>query len=411
MRAGYGKSELTPPPGVELAGYGYYLGRRAASVRDPLYARALWLEEGGFRCLVISCDLLGLSREVCAGVFAHAEALGIPRERVLILSIHTHTGPAVKYHEGCGYTDEEYVRTVAPAICRAVDAAEEDLDTVTALEEASGQFGEGYVYNRTIPDGPADRTVRTLHITRRHRPALTAVSAACHGVFRGRVPAVSADFAGEICRLLEKRGVLPIYLNGLCGDIDPCAQRDDLLEAFARAVTARTDQDRKALPLTLWGGSFPFSLRLLPVTEEQIRRAAEKAAENAGGPEAPAARVALIWEREMLARFDSLPDTEDITVKYLVAGGVPILALPFEGFTRIGMDIRRLCGREDALVLGCAEELLGYLPTRDAIARGTYAALESTFLYKRLPVVPGEAERLGETLGQRLKEALAKGGA
>ena len=36
MRAGYGKSELTPPMGVELAGYGYYLGRCAQSVRDPL---------------------------------------------------------------------------------------------------------------------------------------------------------------------------------------------------------------------------------------------------------------------------------------------------------------------------------------------------------------------------------------
>ena len=36
MRAGLGKWELTPPMGVELAGYGYYLGRRAESVRDPL---------------------------------------------------------------------------------------------------------------------------------------------------------------------------------------------------------------------------------------------------------------------------------------------------------------------------------------------------------------------------------------
>jgi len=97
---------------------------------------------------------------------------------------------------------------------------------------------------------------------------------------------------------------------------------------------------------------------------------------------------------------------EDIVVKYLLLGGVPVLALPFEGFTQIGMDIRRISGREDALVLGCAEELLGYLPTRDDISRGTYAALESTFLYKRLPVVPGEAERLGEETGFALERIL-----
>ena len=35
--------------------------------------------------------------------------------------------------------------------------------------------------------------------------------------------------------------------------------------------------------------------------------------------------------------------------------------------------------------------------------REAYAALESTFLYKRLPVVPGEAERLGEEVGRALK--------
>jgi hypothetical protein len=91
-----------------------------------------------------------------------------------------------------------------------------------------------------------------------------------------------------------------------------------------------------------------------------------------------------------------------VSVKYAVIGGVPVIALPFEGFTRIGMDIRQTIDRHDALTLGCAEELLGYLPTKDDIARGAYAALESTFLYKRLPVVPGEAERLGEAMGHAL---------
>ena len=108
----------------------------------------------------------------------------------------------------------------------------------------------------------------------------------------------------------------------------------------------------------------------------------------------------------MLEKFSRLNVQEEIVVKYILLGGVPVMALPFEGFTEIGMTIRSIVGREDALVLGCAEELLGYLPTKDDISRGTYAALESTFLYKRLPVVPGEAERLGEEMGRALKEIL-----
>ena len=104
----------------------------------------------------------------------------------------------------------------------------------------------------------------------------------------------------------------------------------------------------------------------------------------------------------MLAKLSSLRDTEDITCKYLLLGGVPVVAFPFEGFTKIGQEVRDILQRPDALMLGCGEELLGYLPTKDDIARGAYAALESTFLYKRLPVVPGEAERLGEAMGAAL---------
>lgn len=66
MRAGFGKTLLTPPLGVELAGYGYYLQRQAKYVLDPLYARAVLLEDGARRALMVSCDLLGLSAEVCA---------------------------------------------------------------------------------------------------------------------------------------------------------------------------------------------------------------------------------------------------------------------------------------------------------------------------------------------------------
>ena len=407
MRAGFGKQELTPPMGVELAGYGYYLGRKAESVRDPLYVRTLLLEEEETRALLISCDLLGLSRDVCEDVFAYAGTLGIPREHIILVSIHTHTGPAVKYHEGCGYPDADYVSSVAPAICRSVDAALGDLDDVSSLQFSCVPFEGEHIYNRAFQDGPVDRFARSFLLSRKNRTPIAAVSAACHGVFRGRSKAVSADFAGEICRLVEAQGMDAIYLNGLCGDIDPVKKDDALLESFARLVTECFSTPRQPLQPVFRCGAFSFALRLTPVTRDDIHEAAVRAAERAGGPEKPAARVALIWEKEMLERFDSLAGEEAFTVKYLLLGGVPILALPFEGFTQIGINIRRACGRQDALVLGCAEELLGYLPTRDDISRGAYAALESTFLYKRLPVVPGEAERLGDEIGKAMEQAAA----
>ena len=178
MRAGYGKSDLTPPLGVELTGYGYYLERRALTLRDSLYARALLLENGDCRSLIISCELLGLNRHICADVAAHASKYGIKPEEVIIVSVHTHTGPSVKYHEGCGYVDDAYEATVAGRIAKAVDAAFADLDEVTALSHMCEPLPGDHIYNRADPNGPVDRTVRGFSITRREKAPIAAVSTA-----------------------------------------------------------------------------------------------------------------------------------------------------------------------------------------------------------------------------------------
>lgn len=406
MRAGFGKSDLTPPLGTELTGYGYYLNRRAESLRDPLYARCVFAETENDRMLLISCELLGLNRHICADVAAYAARYGIKPENILIVSVHTHTGPSVKYHEGCGYVDETYEPTVAGRICKAVDEAYADLCEVTALSHVCLPLEGDYIYNRANPDGPVDRTVRGFVMKRGDKKPIAAVSAACHCVFRRISTAISADLAGEINVLMEEKGYESLFLNGLCGDIDPWQPTPERATECAKVITDTFLQEQQPLPLTLQTGAIPFTLRLTPVTAEDIRSAAVIAVDKAGGADQPAARVALIWEKEMLEKLDRLSPTEDIYVKYAVLGGLPLIALPFEGFTLIGMEIRDILGRRDALTLGCAEELLGYLPTRDDITRGAYAALESTFLYKRLPVVPGEAERLGEEMGKELQKIL-----
>src|SRR2546429_1784967 len=57
LRAGFGRADITPPPGVGLAGNGPE-GRRAAGYRVRLYARALLLEDPtGERVAFLVADL------------------------------------------------------------------------------------------------------------------------------------------------------------------------------------------------------------------------------------------------------------------------------------------------------------------------------------------------------------------
>ena len=414
MRSGFGKVEITPPLGVELAGYGYYLHRTADRVLDPLFVRAAAFERDGERYVLASCDCLGLSRNIVREVEAALERdCGIPPSHVILVSIHTHTGPAMKYHGGCGEVDPDYICTVPGKIAEACRAALNDLTEVTGLRFFKSPIRRQWAYNRACRVNPVDDQTRFFRIDRRDAPPMVLASYACHAVCQGSIKGISADYPGKVCANLEERGFKALYLNGACGDIDPvrCAkeERPARLTGFADTICLGMAGDGVSLPLTVFGGQVEAKLKLQPLTPEDIRRMADQANERETDPPG-GGRVARAWEREMLETSDPDRTEEAFHVRYLSLGGIPIAALPFETYTLTGMLIRRAPGNEEALVLGCAEEMLGYLPTMDDYDRGSYASKDAFFLYRRIPTLRGEAERLGEELGKKLADAL-KGGA
>jgi hypothetical protein len=305
--------------------------------------------------------------------------------------------------------DPAYVDTVAGRIASACRDAVNDLDEVTGLRFYREPIRQAWAYNRACAENPVDGTTRFFVLDRRDAPPMALASYACHAVCQGNVRGVSADYPGRVCAKLEEKGLRAMYLNGLCGDIDPirCAREDrpSRLEGFAETICQGLNGDGVSLPLTVYGGQVEAKLRLMCLTREDIRRMADEANERETDPPG-GGRVAREWEQEMLESYDPERTEEAFHVRFLSLGGVPVAALPFEGYTLTGMLIRRALGSDDALILGCAEEMLGYLPTMDDYDRGSYASKDAFFLYRRIPTLRGEAERLGEELGGKLKNAL-----
>ena len=410
MRAGFGKVEITPPLGVELAGYGYYLHRTADRVLDPLFARAAAFEQDGERYILMSCECLGLSREIVGDAENVLQRdCNIPPSHLTLVSIHTHTGPAMKYHGGCGEVCPDYVRTVPEKIVSACRAALDDLKEVTDLRFYRAPIQKQWAYNRACAENPVDGQTRFFQIDRRDAPPMVLASYACHAVCQGNIRGISADYPGKVCAELEERGFKALYLNGACGDIDPirCAkeERPARLTGFADTLCLGMEGESVSLPLTVSGGQVEAKLKLQPLNPEDIRRMAEAANQQETDPPG-GGRVAREWEREMLETYDPDKTEEAFHARYLSLGGIMIAALPFETYTLTGMLIRQALGNDDALVLGCAEEMLGYLPTMDDYDRGSYASKDAFFLYRRIPTLRGEAERLGQELGKKLAEAL-----
>lgn len=58
LKVGASQLDITPEPGVELSGFAARI-QPSIGVLDPLFAKALYLGDGGERVLWIHCDLVG----------------------------------------------------------------------------------------------------------------------------------------------------------------------------------------------------------------------------------------------------------------------------------------------------------------------------------------------------------------
>ena len=223
LSAGVSVVSITPPIGVELSGYGYYLERRCDGVRDEVLCKALVLDDGARKVAVVASDLIGLDRETTTRIRRTVEErTGIPPDHVLLACSHTHSGPATIRLRGCGEVDEAYVRLLARKIAGAVTMAYEDMEPAT-VRVGHGTCGLGF--NRVVPDAPVDREVGVLRFDREDGSVKAfVVNFSAHAVtFGGDNRKVSRDYPGGAADAVEAvfPGSTMLFLQGSCGDVNP----------------------------------------------------------------------------------------------------------------------------------------------------------------------------------------------
>ena len=92
MRIGFAKMEITPPLGTELGGYAGY--RPCSGVHDPLYCKAVVLEQDGVRYGLIALDLMCADESLHQKIAEAVADLGLSKERLIVCAIHSHAAPA-----------------------------------------------------------------------------------------------------------------------------------------------------------------------------------------------------------------------------------------------------------------------------------------------------------------------------
>jgi hypothetical protein len=98
MTAGFGTADITPAPGIQLAG-DIGRDRPVEEIRMPLSVRTLVVGSGGKTLCIIQADVIGIAgriaRELAAAV---ANRLGTEPEAVMLHAPQSHSSPAVGHY-------------------------------------------------------------------------------------------------------------------------------------------------------------------------------------------------------------------------------------------------------------------------------------------------------------------------
>jgi neutral ceramidase len=253
LTAGAARVEITPPLTIPYLGY---VPRHAffEGVHDPLFARAVVVDDGERRIAVLAADSIGFSRRLLGAERDFVGELrervrqltGIPPEALLLSATHAHSTPEtlglrpLREHPGA----LSWVETLRDQLASAVALADRArvparlkrgsilVEGVARCRRILGK--DGRVYN-TFEGRPAvevaswgvtDRELVVLLLERPDgRPGIVLTHFACHPVTVQVQPQVSADFPGVMTAVVERAAPgwrSPcLFLQGAAGSINP----------------------------------------------------------------------------------------------------------------------------------------------------------------------------------------------
>ena len=235
IRAGAAEREITPADGLEIQHY----FRKSIGVRDPLFARCLYLEDGaGTAVAIVGLDLIMGSFEACDQLRAEIrEKCGITH--TLLNFSHSHASAALGPRGKTRISndpDSQWNDRTLDAIIAVVAGARKRAEPVSLRAGRAGvqvgfnrrlvNPGNGHVYMGVNRAGPAVPWVNVLvaDSSRTGKPLAVLFEHAAHPVIVPHTSQLtSADFpgaAGKRIREVLGKDVITVFGQGCGGNIN-----------------------------------------------------------------------------------------------------------------------------------------------------------------------------------------------
>jgi neutral ceramidase len=427
--AGTARVKLDPPVGIAMAGYGRRAGR-SNGIHDDLAAQAIVLSDGTSNAAIVSVDVLALGIRICDAIAARIAAeTDIPADAVMICATHTHSGPNFNLFatprvdsrppDAQSDRDVAWERALPDKILYAIVEARRNLRPAR-VAAGEGRFGFGINRRLMRVDGSIQLAPNYAGVVETElmalgifetadagRPIAYLINYPCHGVilcednllYSRDWPGYAVDaMAGSANRNQPDRPCVALFAQGASGNIDPA--RRGSFEAAEQAGTAAAQIALEALAGEEAIESAPIAVRRIPVRMKLRDLSAKLAIATANLRQTEAAlrnhegiggyqkkrledqHQLSIAELGMLRalgdanRRDKRVDmaTGEIAthMTILALGDIALVGVPGELFVELGLAMKSNPYFRHTFVLGYCNDLIGYLPTREAYAQGGY---------------------------------------
>ncbi len=416
-RVGIARREITPGGSIWMAGYASR-NQPSQGVLQPLWAKVLVLEDSqGTRAAIVTMDLIGvdrgLSETVCRRVLP---TTGIPRERILLNSSHTHSGPVVAGVAPLVFALEgdqlaavtAYAKTLEDCLVEVIEAAAKDL------QPGKLAFGEGecnFAANRralrvlaTTPDAqppaPVDHGVPVL-VIRGENDSLRAVlfGYACHNTTLA-IFQINGDYAGFAQAALEEKypGATALFMIGCGADCNPHPRSEvELARQHGQSLATAVEGVVESTPAPVRG---PLGIRFeeveLKLADPPSKQRLQELAQDKNLYEQRRAK-SLLGE---LAAGRSLPASCHCPVQVIRFGDDLVMAaLGGEVCVDYALRLRREFAGKRIWIAGYSNNVFAYIPTERVLEEGGYEGGEA-MVYFGLPgpFQPGLEQQLIDTV-------------
>lgn len=404
-RAGFAEVDITPPV-LPREKAGWLVKKVGQRVRDPLHARVGVLQSAASpgtppesRLAVVSVELLSIRWKEVERIRDAAQKLGIARQHVMVAATHNHAGPpavsAGEVKRDGQYIEQVLLPRVADGLWQAMERlAEVNVGVAVGVEDRVASIRRFVMRDGSVKTHPQDASqivcaesvldpqlqVVRFEAATTGKPVGFWVNYALHPTHHGDDDTYTAGWPGRLAVHLKELFGEPcvgMLLNGCFGDVHhgrPCdPEHADDMDAVGHILARdvkRLTQGPKVRVRWLEDGpirSATCTLKL-PWRDMEGPFGRDMKHRQRFAPEA-------VYEHEIQrlktkqARRDHFPaEIQAIAVGTELA----VVGLPCEPFTELGLRIKRASPFTHTLVVGAANGMVGYVPTRRAFDGGGY---------------------------------------